>query len=61
MNTKLLSKRTVILLCCAAVMVVWAAGYGFDRLLVREKLPRHEVIAAANLPTGAVAGALLWA
>ena len=42
-------------------MVVWAAGYGFDRLLVREKLPRHEVIAAANLPTGAVAGALLWA
>jgi hypothetical protein len=61
MSTKLLSKRTVILLCCATVMVVWAAGYGFDRLLVREKLPRHEVLAAANLPTGAVAGALLWA
>lgn len=42
-------------------MVVWAAGYGFDRLLVREKLPRHEVMAAANLPTGTVTGALLWA
>jgi hypothetical protein len=40
--------------------VVWAAGYGFDHLLVSSNVPRREIIAAANLPTGAVPGALLW-
>jgi len=41
-------------------VLVSAVGYGFDRLLLQEGVPRFDVLLLANLLTGLVAAAFFW-
>jgi hypothetical protein len=41
-------------------LLICAVGYGFDRLLLKEGVPRFDVLLLANLLTGFVAAALFW-
>ncbi|MBV9145337.1 MAG: hypothetical protein JO065_05430 [Acidobacteria bacterium] len=41
-------------------LVVAAVGILFDRLLLREGVPRPDLLALSNLLTGMVAGAFFW-
>lgn len=41
-----------------AAFLICAVGYGFDRLLLQEGVPRFDVLLLANLLTGCVAAAL---
>lgn len=40
--------------------VVSVVGLLFDRLLIREGIPRYDLMAISNLLTGIVAGAFFW-
>ena len=40
--------------------VVSVVGVLFDRLLIREGIPRYDLMAISNLLTGIVAGAFFW-
>ena len=40
--------------------VVSVVGILFDRLLIREGIPRYDLMAISNLLTGTVAGAFFW-
>ncbi|PYY00660.1 MAG: hypothetical protein DMG64_16425 [Acidobacteria bacterium] len=40
--------------------VVSAVGLLFDRLLIREGVPRYDLMAISNALTGIVAGAFFW-
>jgi len=41
-------------------LVVSVVGLLFDRLLIREGVPRYDLMAISNSLTGAVAGAFFW-
>jgi len=41
-------------------MLVAFAGVAFDRLLLREGVPRYDLLAISNLLTGIVAGGFFW-
>jgi hypothetical protein len=42
------------------VLAVSVVGIGFDRMLVREGIPRYDLMAVSNVLTGLVAGGLFW-
>jgi len=50
------SKVVVILVA----VVVSLVGFAFDRMLMREGVPRPDLLAIANSLTGMVAGAFFW-
>jgi hypothetical protein len=43
-----------------SAFLICAVGYGFDRLLLKEGVPRFDVLLLANLLTGLVAAVLFW-
>src|SRR5689334_24474848 len=52
--------RLVAIYVLVAVLV-WAVGYGFDRLLVRDGVSRSEILLTSNGLTGLVAAYLFYA
>lgn len=52
-----LRSRAIVILVAIAVAV---AGLAFDRLLIKEGVPRWDLMAISNSLTGIVAGALFW-
>lgn len=54
------SRARLILLCVLVVVLVWIIGYGFDRLLVRDGVPRFDILVTSNALTGIVAGFLFF-
>jgi hypothetical protein len=54
------SKARLILLCFFVVLLVWAVGFGFDRLLARDGVTRTDILLASNALTGIVAGFLFY-
>ena len=54
------SKRRLILICVLVTLLVWAVGYGFDRLLARDGVTRTEILLTSNGLTGLVAGYLFY-
>src|SRR5271166_3743597 len=54
------SKRRLLSLCLLVVLLVCAAGFGFDRLLARDGVTRTEILLASNALTGLVAGSLFY-
>lgn len=49
------SRLRQMLLCLAVALVVGAAGFGFDRVLVNEGVPRTDILLLSNALTGLVA------
>jgi len=47
-----------VLAFAASALLICAIGYGFDRLLLKEGVPRFDVLLLANILTGCVAAAL---
>jgi len=54
------SKTRLFSLCLFVVLLVWGAGFGFDRLLARDGVTRSEILATSNGLTGLVAGYLFY-
>jgi len=54
------SKTRLIVLCVVVVLLVWAIGYGFDRLLARDGITRSDILLTSNALTGIVAGFLFY-
>src|ERR1700735_1835104 len=54
------SKARLILLCFLLVLLVWAVGFGFDRLLARDGVTRTDILLASNALTGIAAGFLFY-
>ncbi len=54
------SKTRLFLLCLLVVVLVWIAGFGFDRLLARDGVTRTEILLTSNALTGLVAGFLFY-
>ena len=54
------SRARLVLLCLLVVVLVWIVGYGFDRLLVRDGVPRFDILITSNALTGIVAGFLFF-
>jgi hypothetical protein len=54
-----MSPRKTLLLIFAIVIIVSAAGFLFDRLLIREGASRLDLMIVSNTLTGCVAGVLL--
>jgi hypothetical protein len=54
------SKARLILLCLLVILLVWIVGYGFDRLLARDGVPRFDILLTSNALTGIVAGFLFF-
>jgi hypothetical protein len=54
------SKRRLFSLCLLVVLLVWVAGFGFDRLLARDGVTRTEILITSNALTGLVAGFLFY-
>ena len=54
------SRARLILVCVGVVLLVWAVGFGFDRLLGDEGATRTEILIVTNLLTGVVAGFLFY-
>ena len=55
-DSPLKSKIVVILVA----IVVSLVGFAFDRILLREGVPRPDLLAVSNSLTGMVAGAFFW-
>jgi hypothetical protein len=47
-----------VLAFTGSALLICAIGYGFDRLLLKEGVPRFDVLLLANILTGCVAAAL---
>ena len=47
-----------VLAFAISALLICAIGYGFDRLLLKEGVPRFDVLLLANILTGSVAAAL---
>jgi hypothetical protein len=60
MDLKRDSKRRLFSLCLLVVLLVWVAGFGFDRLLARDGVTRTEILVTSNALTGLVAGFLFY-
>ena len=54
------SRGTSRLFVILVAVVVAFAGFGFDRLLLREGVTRFDLLAISNLLTGIVAGGFVW-
>jgi hypothetical protein len=54
------SKTRLVLLCVLVMLIVWAVGFGFDRLLARDGVTRNDILATSNGLTGLVAGYLFY-
>jgi hypothetical protein len=54
------SKSRLVLLCVFVILLVWAVGFGFDRLLARDGVTRNDILATSNGLTGIVAGYLFY-
>ena len=54
------SRSRDLLTCLLVVLVVSAIGFGFDRLLVREGVPRVEILVLSNALTGIAVGLLYF-
>jgi hypothetical protein len=54
------SRLKSILAFLVFAVLISAVGYGFDRLLLQEGVPRFDVLLLANLLTGLVAAAFFW-
>ena len=54
------SKARLIILCVLVMLLVWIVGYGFDRLLARDGVPRFGLLFTSNALTGIVAGFLFY-
>src|SRR5512135_2199581 len=54
------SKTRLVLICVLVTVLVWAVGYGFDRLLARDGVTRAEILLTSNGLTGLVAGYLFY-
>ena len=60
MNLRKDSKTRLVALCVFVMVLVWAVGFGFDRLLARDGVTRSEIILTSNGLTGLVAGYLFY-
>lgn len=54
------SSRRSWTMIIAVVLAVAVIGMAFDRMLMREGVPRYDLLALSNLLTGIVAGAFFW-
>ena|SRR5579871_1754824 len=54
------SKTRLVALCVFVMMLVWAVGFGFDRVLARDGVTRSEILLTSNGLTGLVAGYLFY-
>jgi hypothetical protein len=54
------SRARLLLLCLLVIVLVWIVGYGFDRLLARDGVPRFDILLTSNALTGIVAGFLFY-
>lgn len=54
------SRIRLIVLCVSVVLLVWAVGFGFDRLLAKDGVTRTDILAVSNALTGVVAGCLFF-
>jgi hypothetical protein len=54
------SRRRLLAIYVLVAVLVWAVGYGFDRLLVRDGVSRSEVLLLSNGLTGLVAAYLFY-
>jgi len=54
------SKTRLVALCVFVMVLVWAVGFGFDRLLARDGVTRSEILLTSNGLTGLVAGYLFY-
>lgn len=54
------SRIRLIILCVCIVLLVWAVGFGFDRLLAKDGVTRTDILLTSNALTGIVAGFLFY-
>jgi hypothetical protein len=54
------SKSRLVLLFVFVMLLVWAVGFSFDRLLAHDGVTRTEILAASNGLTGIFAGFLFY-
>jgi hypothetical protein len=54
------SRIRFIVLCLCVVLLVWAVGFGFDRLLAKDGVTRNDILLTSNALTGVVAGLLFF-
>lgn len=54
------SRIRLIVLCLCVGLVVWAVGFGFDRLLARDGVTRTDILLTSNALTGIVTGFLFF-
>lgn len=54
------SRSRLLLLCGCVLFVVGVAGFGFDRVLVREGVPRTDILIVSNTLTGIVAAVFFY-
>jgi len=60
MDLKKDSSTRLILLCVFVVLVAWAVGFGFDRLLARDGFTRIDILITSNGLTALVVGYLFY-
>ena len=60
MDLKRDSNKRLFSLCLFVVLLVWAVGFGFDRLLARDGVTRTEILLTSNALTGLVTGCLFY-
>lgn len=54
------SRMRLVVLCVGVVVLVWAVGFGFDRLLAKDGVRRMDILFVSNALTGIVAGFLFY-
>ena len=54
------SRIRLVVLCICVVVLVWAVGFGFDRLLAKDGVTRTDILLTSNALTGIVAGFLFY-
>jgi hypothetical protein len=54
------SRTRLFVLCSCVILLVWAVGYGFDRLLAKDGVTRTDILLTSNFLTGLVAGFLFY-
>ena len=50
----------LVVLCICVMLLVWIAGFGFDRLLAKDGVTRTDILLTSNFLTGLVAGFLFF-
>ena len=54
------SRIRLVILCLCVVLLVWAVGYGFDRLLAKDGVTRTDILITSNALTGIVTGLFFY-